>query len=130
MPKFDIKLPKRGAKSKGAESKSVENNESSEDKQQQAAIEKAVRGLPDVHSAKIDAYKYDKRVRMHFEVPEILKDEFIKKAREEHKKDKSLGLLDENGNVIMKRFFYFCLRKAGMDIPNDEELDARMRVRK
>lgn len=93
-------------------------------------LDKRTKGLPDPHLARVDMYRFDKRVRFLFEVPEVLKDDFMEFARKLNKEDKSHGFIDKNGNVIQKRVFYHCLRMAGMDIPDSDLLDARARVRK
>ncbi len=79
-----------------------------------ATIEELAAGLPSVSGAKKEALRRAPRTQLAFTnipVP-------VKQAFEVEAKKHRMGLKD---------FLYHCMRAGGVDIPNNQELDARRR---
>lgn len=79
-----------------------------------AIIEEYTRGLPSVSGAKKEALRRAPRTQLSFTNIPIP----VKKAFEIEAKKHGMGLKD---------FLYYCMRAGGVDIPDNQELDARKR---
>ena len=77
-------------------------------------LSELTRGLPSVSRSKMDGLKYANRVQLSFtNVPEPIKEAFAIEARKR--------------KMTKKEFLYECMRAAGLNIPQQAEIDGRRR---
>lgn len=80
--------------------------------QQDPQLKKLTIGLPSAGKARVENVRYAPRLTWSFtNIPQPIKDRSVARANE-------MGM----GH---KQFFYHCLRKGGVDIPEDIMIDAR-----
>lgn len=77
-------------------------------------LSELTRGLPSISRSKMEGLKYANRVQLSFtNVPKPIKEAFDNEAR--------------NRKMSKKEFLYECMRAAGLDIPQQTEIDGRRR---
>lgn len=91
-----------------------EGDAADQDATETAVLRKLATGRPSVSQARKQGWKDVERTGWSFtNIPVPIKDMFAAEA-----KKRGMG---------MKQFLYHCFRAGGLDIPPDEELDARRR---
>lgn len=91
------------------------------DDKDSAKLEKMTAGLPDPGTARLERFKKRPRVSLNFKIPDLIKEEFMQKAIEK-------GYTREYSGITIAdqiAFLYHMMREAGIDVPDDEHIDAR-----
>ncbi|MFK5880124.1 MAG: hypothetical protein QM478_11605 [Flavobacteriaceae bacterium] len=123
MAKLDLGLKNiKEQANKKANINSNNNTDINNDNDNNKILKDLSAGMLDPHMARVDQFRYDVREQWNFKVPRVVRVMAEEKAKE-------LGIVfktgKRRGQANSKLFLYHCLRLAGLDIPEDDLLDAR-----